>query len=346
MTSVTLDQIVFDDSIYPRAKWSQATVDRYADAMQSGDHFPPIILEAGTNRLLDGKHRTEAYRTIGRHLIAVDHHQIPDGVPAKLYAASLSSRHGDPLKAEDKRRVAREIAEASPDYSMVTIASLLGTSRQTVSKYVSDLVEHRREVRRAKAALLAQSGKSVREVADVLGVSKSEVSRNVADDISGQLTEEVLREAAAELPIDATPIVEELLRERAPAEPTSQPDAQTPESSGAGTAPPDDSGPTEETPDVPTKTVDPAAAKAAVDAALDQFVPDPGAPQRAWRKEFYDRLKPISGLTLWLKADTAAQFATDDDVETLRQLALSFTEMHRKVVAAQTAPVTALRRVK
>lgn len=214
MSSVTLDEIIFDESIYPRAAWSQDTVNRYADALEAGEHFPPIVLEVGTRRLLDGKHRVEAHRATGRHFVAADLVEIPDGVPAVLYAASLSSRHGDPLAAEDKRRVAREIATASPDYSMVLIAQLLGTTRQTVSNYVGDIVEHRREVRKAKAALLARSGKSVREIADELAVSKSEVSRNVAGDNPGQLTEDVLREAAKDLPIDAAPIVEEILRER------------------------------------------------------------------------------------------------------------------------------------
>lgn len=227
MTSVALHEIVFDETIYPRAAWSKSTVDRYADAMNSGDHFPPLILEAGTNRLLDGKHRTEAYRAIGRPLVAVEYRDIPDGVPPRLYAASLSSRHGDPLAGKDKREVARAVAETNPDFSMVLIAKMLGTSRQTVSNYIGDLVEHRREVRRAQATLLTRAGLSNRKAAEELGVDESVVRADVKGDILPQLSESLLREAAADLPIDAEPIVEEILAERTvpmtpePAEPPS-----------------------------------------------------------------------------------------------------------------------------
>lgn len=218
MTSVTLDEVVFDESIYPRAKWSQETVDRYADALEASDHFPAIILEAGTKRLLDGKHRFEAHAQLGRKFIAADLVEIPKGVPAKLFAASLSSKHGDPIKTEDKRATAREIVQANPEYSQVNIASYLGISRQTVGKYVGDIVEHRREVRRARALLLTRGGMSNRKAAEALGVDESVVRADVKADIPPH-PEEILREAAKGLPVDASPIVEEILRERAvPAE--------------------------------------------------------------------------------------------------------------------------------
>lgn len=213
MTSVALHEIVFDEEIYPRTAWSQRTVDRYADAMHAGEMFPPIILESGTNRLLDGMHRTEAFRAVGRDLVPVDYQEIPDGVPAKLYAASLSSRHGDPLASEDKRQVARETAISNPDFSMVLIAKLLGTTRQTVSKYVGDIAERRREVRRVRSMLLTRSGLSNRKAAEVLGVDESVVRGDVKDDNPPHLSEDLLREAAADLPVDVEAIVETVLAE-------------------------------------------------------------------------------------------------------------------------------------
>lgn len=258
MTSVTLDEIVFDDSIYPRAAWSKAAVERYADALQSGETLPPIVLEAGTKRLLDGRHRTEAHRLIGRHFIAADFQEIPDGVPAKLYAASLSVRHGEVLADKDKRQVAREIAESNPDYSMVMIASYLAASRQTVSRYVGDLVERRREVRKAQATLLDRAGWSHRQIGEHLGVDHKTVGSDVTSNISPQ-PEEILREAAKDLPIDATPIVAAILAECATPpqtpEPTADPSAaqvgsgQTPGSAGAVVDPPADPGSTSPEPE-------------------------------------------------------------------------------------------------
>lgn len=214
MTAVAIDAIVFDESIYPRAEWSRSTVDRYADALLADEVFPPIVLESGTNRLLDGMHRARAHRAAGRDSIAVEFHDIPEGVPAKLYAASLSARHGDPLKVEDKREIAREIATANPDFSVVVIAKHLGVTRQTASKYVIDITERRKSVRQVRALLLTRAGWTTRQVGDHLGVNASTVLRDVNDDILQQLSEDLLREAAAELPVDVESIVEEIRQER------------------------------------------------------------------------------------------------------------------------------------
>lgn len=87
-------------------------------------------------------------------------------------------------------------------------------------------------------------------------------------------------------------------------------------------------------------------AAAMVAAALDQFVPDPFAGTIAWRKDLHERLTPVRRLTLWLQVDDAAEFASADDVETLRQLALEFTDLHRRVVAARQSNVVPLRAVR
>jgi transcriptional regulator with XRE-family HTH domain len=214
VTDIALDSIVFDDTIYPRAAWSQPTVDRYAEALRADEAFPPIVLEAGTNRLLDGMHRARAHRQAERDSIAVEYHEIPAGVPAKLYAASLSARNGDRIAGDDMRQIAREIATANPDFSVVIIAKHLGVTRQTVSKYVGDIADRRREVRKVKAQLLKRSGMSMQKVAEQLGVDKATAVRDVNDDNLHQLTEDLLREAAADLPIDVETIVEEIRQER------------------------------------------------------------------------------------------------------------------------------------
>lgn len=214
MTHVVLDDVVLDESIYPRAAWSDSTIARYAEALAADEVFPPIVLESGTSRLLDGMHRLRAHRAAGREAIAVEYHQIPDGIPAKLYAASLSARNGDRITGEDMRAIAREIATANPDFSAVVIAKHLGITRQTVGKYVGDITERRREVRKVKAQLLHRAGKSVREIAELVGAGKSQVSDDVNADFSGQLSEDLLREAAVDLPIDAAAVMEQVREER------------------------------------------------------------------------------------------------------------------------------------
>lgn len=91
-----------------------------------------------------------------------------------------------------------------------------GVTRQTVSKWVGDIVEHRRNVRQVIALLLTRAGWSQTQVADHLGVAQKTVSNDVKADILTSLTEELLREASAGLPdsVNAESLIEELRQER------------------------------------------------------------------------------------------------------------------------------------
>jgi transcriptional regulator with XRE-family HTH domain len=216
MTEIALSAVVFDATIYPRVEWLQATVNRYAEALNADEQFPPIVLEPDTNRLLDGMHRLQAHKQAMRDTISVVWQEVPAGVPPKLFAASLSAKHGDRIKGDELRAIAREIAEDNPDYDLKTIASYAGVTRQTVSKWVGDIVEHRRNVRQVIAVLLARAGWSQQQIADSLGVSQRTVSNDVKADILANVTEDLLREAAEGLPagVDAEGIVEEIRQER------------------------------------------------------------------------------------------------------------------------------------
>ena len=150
--TIEISAIVWDSTIYPRDKWNTSTIERYADAIKAGAQFPPVVVEQGTNRLLDGKHRTEAHKLYAemyakrrenllegetwpepKTAIPVEYHTIPEGVPVKLYAASLSSKHGDRLKGAEAKALAREIYEANPDFKIKTIAEYLGVSMGSAS---------------------------------------------------------------------------------------------------------------------------------------------------------------------------------------------------------------------
>ncbi len=200
--------------IYPRADWSRPTVERYVEALNAGDRFPPIILESGSNRLLDGMHRYQAHRHLGLAEIEAEHHEIPDGMPGKLYAAGLSARNGDRITGKELQDIVLEVVAANPDYSMVTIARCIGVTRQTIGKWASPVVDRRRAIRKVKAVLLNRAGWSLRDIGELLGISKDQVSSDVNDDISRQLNEDTLREALDGLPEECVAVAEEIREER------------------------------------------------------------------------------------------------------------------------------------
>lgn len=210
--TISLDAVVFDAKIYPRSVHSASTIDQYADALEAGDVFPPIVLEPDTNRLYDGFHRWQAYKKLGREEIEVTYREAPTGVPEKLFSASLSVKHGDRIKGEELRRIAREIITKDAAFNINTVARLCGVTRQTVANWVRDIVDYRRDVRRLRAYIMSVAGMTQQQIADFLDMSQKQVSNDVKSDILTILTEPMVRDAIEELPqgIDGESIAEEI----------------------------------------------------------------------------------------------------------------------------------------
>jgi hypothetical protein len=211
---MNINDVVIDMTIYPRDGWSEPTVERYAEALRAGDQFPPITLEAGTSRLLDGMHRYRAHTMLGLAEIRAEHCQVPDDMPPLLYAASLSTRHGDRISGKSLQQVVIKVVTDHPDYPMVKLAKVLGVTRQTVSKWGGPITERRRTIRKVRALLLDRAGWSLRQIGEFLGVSKDQVSTDVSDDITRHLTEDQLQEALTGLPKECIAIAEEIREER------------------------------------------------------------------------------------------------------------------------------------
>lgn len=207
-----LEAVVFDMTIYPRSEWNAKTVERYTEALRAGEVLPPIILEDSTLRILDGLHRFKAHRANGDESIEVERHVVPDGVPVKLYAASLSARHGDRMTGDDLKSVAREVAVENPEFSQQTIARLLGVHRETVGRWCGDISDRRRQVRQVKALLLTRAGWSQRKVADFLEVDQATVRRDVGSDIPPHFLD-LLPEALEGLPAECEAVADVLREE-------------------------------------------------------------------------------------------------------------------------------------
>lgn len=195
--TVVLAEVVLDPDIYPRGSVREATVERYADALDAGSEFPPIILESETNRILDGFHRFHAHERAGRSEIRAEWHTVPDDATAKLYAASLSATHGDRIAAADRRSLAREMLTANPAFDQSVLARYLGCSQPTVSGYVADITEHHRAVRRVAAHVLKAAGLNQEKTGARLGVAQQTITNDIGSDISGELTPALLSEAKA-----------------------------------------------------------------------------------------------------------------------------------------------------
>lgn len=195
--TISVSDIVWDTSIYPRQKWTTSTIERYADAIEAGEEFPPVILEKDTNRLLDGKHRLEAYKRANVEQVPCEWHEVPEGMTAKYYAAMLSARHGDRMSNSDLKSLAEEEFEA--DYQANGDSTLdaqewgrsLGVSKSTVYRWVSHIIERGRSSRAAKAWRLSQLGWTQAEIGERLGVDQKTVSNDRNNSQLGKIPEDL-----------------------------------------------------------------------------------------------------------------------------------------------------------
>lgn len=94
---IDLADIVLDKSIYPRNGVNEFNVARLASALATGAKLPPMVIEAATNRLIDGWHRYSAYKQ--RAVESVDVKQKTYATEADVFADAvrLNISHGEPL---------------------------------------------------------------------------------------------------------------------------------------------------------------------------------------------------------------------------------------------------------
>lgn len=187
MTKIKLDAIKWEPSIYPREKWNTGTIERYADAIEAGAEFPPIILEDGTNLLLDGKHRLEAHKKAGATEISAEWRKIPSGMSARYFAASLSAKHGDRLSNGDLKKIAEAEFEQNPKLDPTAWGKGLGISKSTVYRWVSHLVERDKLSRANKAWRLSKLGWTQEEIGNLLDVARSVISEDVGNSHLGKI---------------------------------------------------------------------------------------------------------------------------------------------------------------
>lgn len=123
---VSLDKLTFDAEFYPRTQTNSVVINQYAEAIQNGALMPPIRVEAGSYRIIDGVHRWEALKRLGieEALVQVE---ATDG-DADFYERAVTANiaHGRALSPFEKERAALRFEELGME--RVAIAGILQLS--------------------------------------------------------------------------------------------------------------------------------------------------------------------------------------------------------------------------
>lgn len=128
---LNLGALVLDPKLQSRTETNEQTIDDYADAIEMGDEFPPLLVYFdGTHYwLVDGYHRYHAHKKAGKAGVTCD---VVNGTftEAVLRAASVNTKHGMRRTHADKRKAVMTLLDDFQwsDWSNSEIARHCGVS--------------------------------------------------------------------------------------------------------------------------------------------------------------------------------------------------------------------------
>lgn len=140
--SVALDFIQIDGGTQPRAEIDDYLVSEYADAMESGAEFPPVVVfyDGVSHWLADGFHRTHAARRVGAEEVPAE---VRNGTKrdAVLYSVGANSAHGKRRTNADKRKAVLTLLKDDEwsQWSDREIARQCGVNDKTVGNIRREL---------------------------------------------------------------------------------------------------------------------------------------------------------------------------------------------------------------
>jgi hypothetical protein len=192
-TKVNITAIELDASIQCRAVIDTGTVAEYAERMEAGDAFPPVVLFGTVKRcwIGDGWHRVMAARQLGRTEIEADLRE-GDRRDALKYALGANAANGLRRTNADKRRCVEIALAEFGNLSSRAIAGLCGVGHEMVTA----------------ARPLAETANATRTTSDGRQYPAARKPAEVKDDEDDEETEhktkEVQREEKHRDPTDTT----------------------------------------------------------------------------------------------------------------------------------------------
>jgi hypothetical protein len=158
VTTLPLKNINLDVELQPREDIDHDLIDEYAEALEAGDEFPPVVVFKNGDAkplLADGWHRYYAHQSAKRPEIAVEIRE-GDRVDAFRYSLQANATHGRKRSNETIRRSYDRAIKAGvlvDSADSDEVMALLKVSRQRAN----ELTREAREVRKAAMKSLAMA---------------------------------------------------------------------------------------------------------------------------------------------------------------------------------------------
>ena len=188
--TVAIDDVQYIEDLYPRIEVDDQTVRRYQNAI---DQLPPIEVSEDL-KLIDGYHRLRAHRQEGRSKIEAEITQVEDDDELFRLAVEANADHGLQLSKQEKKQIAREWKRSNGGITNKQISDVLSVSDSTMSNWVRDVAEEKREERRdtsLKLYLDYLAYPTEEDVAEELDVARKTINNDLGKkSISGEITEQ------------------------------------------------------------------------------------------------------------------------------------------------------------
>lgn len=184
IVKLKISDIIIPQGLLPRVLTGTVAevVDKYAEALELGEEFPPIkVWKRGNSYwLIDGVHRLSAYKKLGREYIEAEIVECKDELDFRVKAIQENLKHGLALSPEEVKENARLLYRAGLK-DVEELARILRRSRSSVYAYVQDLIEEEKEALRRQVVELRKSGVKVREIAEKTGLSERRVMQILSE---------------------------------------------------------------------------------------------------------------------------------------------------------------------
>jgi ParB-like chromosome segregation protein Spo0J len=140
--NIELTKIRLDGETQARVELNTSKVAQYAEHMEEGDDFPPVIVfhDGSHYWLADGFHRWHAAKLAGLTAIQAD---VRTGTvqDAQLFSFGANAKRGLPTSPEDNKAIVLRMFEhpLSKDWTNAAIARHVGLSKMTVGRIKASL---------------------------------------------------------------------------------------------------------------------------------------------------------------------------------------------------------------
>ena len=153
-------------------------VEEYKEMVENGTDFDPILVwkrPDGSYWIIDGVHRTEAYKRAGRATIKAKLVDCKDELDYRIKAIEANLKHGLPLRKEEKIVLAQTLYKLGIDVPELT--KVFAVSQRTMYYWLRSMKDQEKAELKKQALELRSQGLTVREVGEKLGLDYSTISK-------------------------------------------------------------------------------------------------------------------------------------------------------------------------